>query len=205
MMRDRRGHRGIASGAKIRFARCRLHPRSITDDPDHRLYPPARVGSIRATPSGAGGSAAPLPFGQPPSRGPLLCTLSRLSSLVSSLPAALAPLSSSFATRPPSIPRAPPSLESSNEHRPLILPTATLLDPLPSHPTATHLSVDLTPSPMASRFPPFRLPTPLSTVLLLPKPSSRHLPAVSLFATRVTTFLSFDRPSLSLTPLLHLF
>lgn len=33
----RRG-RGIASGAKIRFARCRLHPRSIAT----HLYPPAR-------------------------------------------------------------------------------------------------------------------------------------------------------------------
>lgn len=36
------GGRGIASGAKIRFARCRLHPRSIANHPPAPFEPSAR-------------------------------------------------------------------------------------------------------------------------------------------------------------------
>ena len=80
------GPRGIASGAKIRFARCRLHPRAS---------PPTYLrsaGSIRATPTYH-------PIARP-----------------------LWPRSPVHPRRHPSA----PCLESSNEHRPLILPTATL-------------------------------------------------------------------------------
>lgn len=89
------GPRGIASGAKIRFARCRLHPRA---SPPIYLR---SVGSIRNPP-------APLPPTLLPRRSP------------SPLPV--------HPCRHPST----PCPESSNEHRPLILSTATLLDPPPS-------------------------------------------------------------------------
>lgn len=128
------GPRGIASGAKIRFARCRLHPRAS---------PPTYLrsaGSIRTPYSTVTPAAQP-------------ATLS------------LAPL----APLPVHHPRHPhaPRLESSNEHRPLILPTATLLDPpadrpnsIPHGPQTLELNHPsfLTPRPFPSRYlpPPFQ-------------------------------------------------
>lgn len=141
---ESRGGRGIASGAKIRFARCRLHPRSIATH----------------LPSGP-----PAPFEPPRARGTLpslplawtvLPTLSRPLCPVPLAPVATAshPLSPS-ATVPRKLERAPP------------------FDPADSHPprpsAATHPSVDLTPSPMAS----IVVPTPPSRHPL-PNPSFAH-------------------------------
>lgn len=93
----RRG-RGIASGAKIRFARCRLHPRSIAT----HLYPPARRlhsnHPERAT-----------RFPSTSSRGPLLYPLSPHSPLP-------LPLSRS-ATVPRKLERAPP-FDPADSHPP---------------------------------------------------------------------------------------
>lgn len=93
----RRG-RGIASGAKIRFARCRLHPRSIAT----HLYPPAR-----RLHSNHPERATRFPSTSP--RGPLLYPLSPHSPLP-------LPLSRS-ATVPRKLERAPP-FDPADSHPP---------------------------------------------------------------------------------------
>lgn len=156
------GGRGIASGAKIRFARCRLHPRNIAT---HLLSGPQAPFELPR-------ACGTLPSASLPPRGPLYLPF-------------LAHYAPSLSPSPPPpatlYPRAPPSLESSNEHRPLILPTATLLDPPPPPNRHPHIRrPNSIPYGLHSR-PPFPFTPPLTKPILCP---------LSLFPPRITTFLS---------------
>lgn len=130
----RRG-RGIASGAKIRFARCRLHPRSIAT----HLYPPARRlhsnHPERAT-----------RFPSTSSRGPLLYPLSPHSPLP-------LPLSRS-ATVPRKLERAPPfdPADSHPPSHPTTIHPSVDLTPSPMAPRSFP-----SPLPNASSFCPLSL------------------------------------------------
>lgn len=152
-----------------------------------------RPASVPFEPPGAERAAARL---RSPSANPLAwtATLYPLPSLTSSLPAALTPACL--------LARRPATLYTPSATVPRKLERAPPFDPADSHPprpSATHLSVDLTPSPMASRFPPSRrllaTPSPFHpAVLLLPNHLADIYP-LSLFPPR-----TLRHSSCSLTP-----